>query len=147
MSEASKRYYRNHKSVLNAKATERYRQLRGRKKMELLRKKRGYSKTSYELRREQILAYWNRFYATSPWMGSFKSAKARCQRRTHEAYERYGGRGIKFLLTISEVKWMWLRDGVNLVDPTLDRIDNDGHYEFNNCRFIERSENGRKGAN
>ena len=30
--------------------------------------------------------------------------------------------------------------------PSLDRINNKGDYTFNNCRFIERRENSRRGA-
>jgi hypothetical protein len=30
--------------------------------------------------------------------------------------------------------------------PSIDRKDNDGHYEFSNCRFIEHADNVRHGV-
>jgi hypothetical protein len=84
------------------------------------------------------------YYSNFPWLKSGQCAKYRCSSPRHELYHRYGGRGIKFMLTKNELKQLWLRDSLNLKDPTLDRIDNDGNYEFSNCRFIERSENSKR---
>jgi hypothetical protein len=56
----------------------------------------------------------------------------------------YGGRGIKCDLTQEQVRQMWVRDGAeNMIKPTLDRIDSDGHYTFGNCRFLPRLKNLR----
>ncbi len=81
----------------------------------------------------------------NPWMSSFDHAKWRCENKRARNYNRYGGRGIKFLITLSEFVELWIRDGAeNMKSPTIDRIDNNGHYEFNNCQFIERAENTSK---
>ena len=80
-----------------------------------------------------------------PWINSFDSARQRCNDPNHVAYHSYGGFGIKFLLAMEEIKYLWVRDnaeGMNF--PSLDRIDNDGHYEYSNLRFIERSENSSR---
>lgn len=69
----------------------------------------------------------------------------RCNNPKHLSYEYYGGRGIK-------VKFVRFEDFYNYVvnelsvDPrglTIDRIDNNGHYEHGNIRFVTMSENCR----
>src|SRR3990167_4716495 len=110
----------------------------------------------YYRRNKEYYRLWNKkyrksrptsdYYAKNKWMESYRAAKARCQNKKRHGYKNYGGRGIKFLLTKDEIKTLWTRDAaVNLKRPTLDRIDNDGHYEFQNCRFIELLENVRRG--
>lgn len=57
-------------------------------------------------------------------------------------YYRYGGRGIECRITEEELKELWFQDKAYEMDqPSIDRIDNDGHYEYSNCRFIELEEN------
>ncbi len=37
------------------------------------------------------------------------------------------------------------RDGYwNMVNPTIDRKDNDGDYTYKNCRFIEKVDHDKK---
>lgn len=57
----------------------------------------------------------------------------------------YGGKGIKNLLTKEECYFLWERDNAkNMKRPSIDRIDNDGDYILNNCRFIELGKNVAK---
>lgn len=57
----------------------------------------------------------------------------------------YGGRGIKCLLSLEDLKVIWLRDEAkNINQASVDRIDNDGNYSLDNCRFISRSQNSRR---
>ena len=87
----------------------------------------------------------DRYFEKKPWMVSFYAARSRCTKPESIGYYRYGGRGIKMLLSQSEIKMLWERDGAaDMAAPSIDRINVDGNYEVSNCRFIERSENSRR---
>jgi len=67
----------------------------------------------------------------------------RCYGETDPHYKNYGGRGIK----VSE-RWRGPKGFTNFVTDmgerpsglTLDRKDNDGNYEHNNCRWATKSQ-------
>lgn len=83
----------------------------------------------------------------NPWMLSYHGARQRCCNLRNQAYKYYGDRGIQFNLTKEEIKILWLRDGASkMKKPTIDRKNNDGHYEFDNCQFLELVENAKKQA-
>lgn len=66
--------------------------------------------------------------------GIYRQAKQRCTNPNNNSYERYGGRGIEFRFTCYE-------DFIEELGPrpsrdySIDRIDNDGHYEKDNVRW------------
>lgn len=84
----------------------------------------------------------------SPEYLAYKNAKDRCGNPNHRAWKNYGGRGIR-------VCDEWLAPGTGFVafyrhigarpgdGYELDRIDNDGHYEPGNVRWVTVSENLR----
>jgi len=84
-----------------------------------------------------------RLYNTT-WIGM----KKRCYDKNNEAFSRYGGRGIVMCPE-------WVNDFITFRDwanrngydntLTIDRIKNDGNYSPDNCQFITRSENSKKG--
>lgn len=75
-----------------------------------------------------------------PWERVLINIKSRCTNPNNKSYKTYHVR--KCLITIEEIKKLWFRDkAYNMKRPSIDRIDNDGHYEFKNCRFIEMEEN------
>lgn len=69
--------------------------------------------------------------------GSYYAAKVRCQWLKHEHYNKYGGRGIEFRFRSFEEFFACLGK-----KPTkkhsVDRIDNDGHYEPGNVRWATK---------
>jgi len=82
------------------------------------------------------------YYKEYPWKKVFASIKYRCNNSNCKQHKNYGGRGIKCLITADELKKLWFRDKAYLMKkPSIDRINNDGHYEYDNCRFIEHTQN------
>lgn len=82
------------------------------------------------------------YMQNNPWLSHYYDAKRRCTKKNRKDYPRYGGRGIQFLLSVAEIKELWFRDKASdLKQPSIDRLDSNGHYEFSNCRFIEKIKN------
>lgn len=82
------------------------------------------------------------FCARNPWYLPAKYAKRRCTDPKHKEYHRYGGRGVRYTLSKEQVIEIYERDkGHLLKQPSLDRKNPDGHYEYSNVRFMERDEN------
>ncbi len=82
----------------------------------------------------------------SPTYQSWYSMKQRCLNPKHGRYKDWGGRGIKVC-----GRWLnfenFLSDmGVRPAGKTIDRIDNDGDYGLDNCKWStskEQSNNRR----
>ncbi len=76
----------------------------------------------------------------------FWGVERRCTNSKAGNYARYGGRGIKLKFTIGEFLDYITNDlGYDTYDKIkglqIDRIDNNGHYEKGNIRFITAKEN------
>lgn len=73
----------------------------------------------------------------------FSGMKRRCIDPKQKCYNRYGGRGIQCLFKSSDEFVDYVINELK-VDPRrlqIDRIDNNGHYEKGNIRFVTCKEN------
>ena len=83
----------------------------------------------------------------TPLYGTWENMINRCENSNYTGYKRYGGRGIKICS-----EWRndfkafrrWALVNGYKEGLTIDRIDNDGDYEPENCQFLTRSENSLK---
>lgn len=104
-----------------------------------------WMKNNKKFRKEYAKNYRINYHKNYPWIRSLRSAQTRCNNPKNKRFENYGGRGITFNLTDKEGQFLWFRDKAwKLKKPSLDRINNDGNYCLENCRFIEFSKNATK---
>lgn len=69
---------------------------------------------------------------------TYHRAKGRCENKNNYSYSYYGGRGIEFRFT--SVEQLALEVGPKPTpEHSIDRIDNDGHYEPGNVRWASKS--------
>lgn len=81
----------------------------------------------------------------NPWYWNYAGSKQRCENPNNPRYKYYGAKGIKFLLSKSDVAFMWIRDKApEMKHPSIDRINPNGNYCLENCRFLERQHNSFK---
>ena len=101
----------------------------------------------YIKNRRKILKYRTLYRFKNKLKILLRTIKTRCENAKVINYKWYGKKGIKCLLSLDDLKFLWKRDKAYLMKrPSIDRIDNDGNYTLENCRFIELSENIRLGS-
>lgn len=69
----------------------------------------------------------------------------RCNNKNCDKYEYYGGRGITICEEWKDLECFadWCINNGYKEGLQLDRINNDGNYEPNNCRFVTKSKQMR----
>ena len=81
----------------------------------------------------------------NPWVLHLEHARRRCNSPKQRYFKYYGGSGIRCLLTVDDVRALWYRDNAGAqTKPSLDRKDSTKDYTFDNCEFVELSENVRR---
>lgn len=112
-----------------------------------MRQTQEYKRLWRQKNKQHRLEYNKRFKQENPWYPALERARGRCNNPKNSSYKYYGAKGIKCLLTVTEVKELWFRDkAYKMQKPSLDREDSDKDYVLSNCRFIEFVENSRLGG-
>lgn len=89
---------------------------------------------------------WKHGFSRTKIYRLWKDIRRRCENPKRRRYNRYGGRGIKVCelwITSFRAFWEWAMSHGYQEGLQIDRIDNDGHYCPENCRFVTAIENNR----
>lgn len=104
---------------------------------------KAQAENAYEFTKPQSGSKRRSKYPWGHFLHIFHAAKRRCTDTKCKSYENYGGRGIEFRFETpaDAAKWMYENVGDRpSLEHSVDRIDNNKHYEPGNLRWATRSE-------
>lgn len=92
--------------------------------------------------REWSNAWASKDCAARPEFYTMKNAMQRCNNSKNHHYHNYGGRGIEFRFESAKSAEQWVLEhlGPRPSGHSLDRVDNNGHYEPGNLRWSSSRE-------
>jgi hypothetical protein len=79
----------------------------------------------------------------SPTYQSWRSMLQRCLNPNQVGFYKWGGRGIRVCIRWITFEFFLEDMGIRPIGQTLERIDNDGHYEPGNVKWATPSEQQR----
>jgi hypothetical protein len=85
--------------------------------------------------------------ATTPTYCVWQAMRQRCTNPNNPRYPHYGGRGIKYCERWEEFKNFYEDMGEKPKGLTIDRKDNDGNYQPDNCHWATYSVQNRNTRN
>jgi hypothetical protein len=109
----------------------------------------GHTKSCGCLKRKH--GFWNTNYSkgTMKFYKVWQSLRARCDNPNLKCYKNYGGRGITYDSRWKEFenfkkdmyfKYLYAVKQQKLKNASIERMDVNGNYNFENCIFIERTD-------
>jgi len=112
-----------------------------------LKCRQKYQQSHKKQLNEYAREHYKKYYVTIRGLliKKFSDIKKRCNNSNFKQYKDYGGRGIKCLFKSSNEFIDYVINELK-ADPrglAIDRIDNNGHYEKGNIRFITQLENNK----
>ena len=101
----------------------------------------------YSTHKEQRKASTKQWYENHPTRQTWTGMKRRCYNVNNPKYHNYGGRGIGVCEEWLDFRTFesWALKNGYVKGLSIDRIDNDGDYAPENCRWITLGENSSRG--